>query len=119
LLEAVGCAPIPYERRSLESLTSEPGPLRLVALGLFHHLLGKADMWERTERVALPWMRQAVPEALVELSLLDTYLGGPAAVALTSDDAVQSFWRRHGYAADRMFEGSMRRVVYYLRRTAV
>jgi len=115
LLEAVGLTPIPYARRALEDLASEPGPLRLVAMGLWHHLLGKADLWATTQRVVLPWMRQAVPEAVVELSLLPTYLGGPAAVALTSDDEVRAFWESHDYTATQLCEGAMRRVTYHVR----
>lgn len=116
LLEAVGCPPIPYERRALADLVSEAGPVRLVLMGLAHHLLGKPDLWASMQADVLPWMRRAVPELVVEMSLLPTYLGGPAAVVLTSDADVRAFWARQGYAATRLVEGAMQRVTYHVRR---
>lgn len=116
LLEAVGCSPIPYERRALADLVSETGPVRLVLMGLAHHLLGKPDLWASMQADVLPWMRRVVPEAVVELSLLPTYLGGPAAVVVTSDAEVEAFWLSHGYTATRLYEGAMRRVTYHIRR---
>lgn len=115
LFEAIGLGFVPYVRRGIQDLVSDPGPVRLVIMGLAHHLLGKPDLWASMRADVLPWMRRAVPEAVVELSLLPTYLGGPAAVALTSDDEVQAFWAGYGYEARRLVDGTMRRVTYHVR----
>lgn len=116
LFEAIGLAPVPYTRKGIQELVTEPGPVRLVMMGLMHHLMGKMDLWAMMKTKVLPWMQKAVPEMIVEMSLLGNYLGGEGAVIVTSDAEVEAFWNHYGYTSTRLMEGSMQRVTYHVRR---
>jgi len=116
LFEATGHDPIPYEVIGIQKLAEREGPVRLVMLGLMHHLIGKADLWAMMESKVLPWMQKWVPELVVEMSLLPKYLGKEAAVVVESDEDVEAFWNRYGYTSRRLMEGSMKRVTYLVTR---
>jgi len=118
LLEGVGQTPIRYTRISLQEFarTTEE-PVRLIMMGLMHHLMGKADLWEAMQGTVLPWMQQWVPEMVVEMSLLSTYLGEAGVQMVTSDQEVEAFWQRYGYTSERLMEGAMQRVTYHIRKS--
>lgn len=116
LFEAIGLAPVPYTRKGIQDLVTESGPVRLVMMGLMHHLMGKMDLWAMMKTKVLPWMQKAVPEMVVEMSLLGNYLGGEGAVIVTTDTEVEAFWNHYGYTSTRLMEGTMQRVTYHVRR---
>lgn len=116
LFESIGLAPIPYKVCGIQDLADEEGPIHVVSMGLMHHLLGNPDLWGMMQFKVLPWMQRNVIEMVVEMSLLPTYLGGPAAVVTTSDADVEVFWSSYGFTSRRILEGAMQRVTYHVTR---
>jgi hypothetical protein len=113
-LKAIGCEAVPYETASLEELAGG-SECTIICLGLWHHLMGQPDAWERLRDKVLPWMRRCVSRAIVEVSLSPLNEGGPAAMPLGSDADAVRFWAAEGYDAERICDGAWDRAVYSLR----
>ena len=118
MFEAIGLDAVPYETIAVQGLAARQERCCLVSTGLFHHLMGKADLAESVLPGVLEWMRSCVPEAVVEVSTLAEYLGGPAAVVTPSNEAAAAFWREAGFEAECIYEGALKRHLFHLRRAA-
>jgi len=115
MFEKLGLRSIQYDLRSFAQIAEETSvSTNLVVMGLWHHFMGKPDLWGQAQTTILPWMRTHVPEAIVEMSLLDVYQGTDPAVKVVSEEEVVAFWKQHGYDSRLIHAGTMRRHTYHL-----
>lgn len=112
-LEATGHAAIPYATMKIEDLARAGLHERLVMIGLWHHYLGDPMLWETARRELLPWMRDCLPEMIVEMSLEQSYMGEAAARPVVSMSDACAFWRSWGFDARCIFSGTLNRHVFH------